>query len=380
MAITQYYVDPAIAGNSGTGTIGDPFGDLQYALDTVGAGVGRNDTDGDQFNIKAGTAEILAAPLTLATYGTPTAAGPLILRGYTAAANDGGVGEIDCGGFTMWANKTYDYIVMAYLEIHTFGDNTGIYLDVGIVLFRCEVHRGASAPNNRWLVYLGSDPVVIGCYLHDPGTGTSHCLECIANNNTIIANFIHNGSEATSYAVLISGNANVVGNIVQCAGVAQDGMQITNPKLVLGNIVYNSAAGTGRGIYCSLSNLTHVVMNNIIVGFSGIGGDGIQYVNVGVAGHNAFYNNTAPYTVSDQTFLGLTANDVTLAADPFTNAAGGDFSLTAAAKTALASKGFPVDYLGAAAATVSNLNIGPIQLAATAPVAATRGRLIIPRR
>jgi hypothetical protein len=79
-------------------------------------------------------------------------------------------------------------------------------------------------------------------------------------------------------------------------------------------------------------------------------------------------------------FIDGRANDVALGADPFTNAAAGDFSLTAAAKTALAGKGFPVDYLGAAAATVSNLNIGPIQLAATAPVAATRGRLIIPRR
>ena len=56
MAITEVYVDPAINGNSGTGTLVDPYGDLQYALDTKA----RDSTNGDRFNIKAGTAEVLA--------------------------------------------------------------------------------------------------------------------------------------------------------------------------------------------------------------------------------------------------------------------------------------------------------------------------------
>lgn len=82
MAITEYYIDPAIDANSGTGTIGDPFGDLQYALDTVT----RDGTNGDRFNVKAGTAEVLTAALSLATYGTPTEAAPLVIQGYTSAA------------------------------------------------------------------------------------------------------------------------------------------------------------------------------------------------------------------------------------------------------------------------------------------------------
>lgn len=94
MAITEYYVDPAINANSGTGTIGDPFGDLQYGLNTVT----RNATDGDRFNIKAGTAEVMAAAIDLTTYGTPTQAAPLIFQGYTSAQGDGGIGEINNGG------------------------------------------------------------------------------------------------------------------------------------------------------------------------------------------------------------------------------------------------------------------------------------------
>ena len=94
MAITNYYVDPAINANSGTGTLGDPFGDLQYALNTIT----RNATDGDRINIKAGTAEVMAAAISLTTYGTPAQAAPLIFQGYTSAQGDGGIGEINNGG------------------------------------------------------------------------------------------------------------------------------------------------------------------------------------------------------------------------------------------------------------------------------------------
>ena len=33
MAFSEVYVDPSIAADSGTGTIGDPFGDLEYAIE-----------------------------------------------------------------------------------------------------------------------------------------------------------------------------------------------------------------------------------------------------------------------------------------------------------------------------------------------------------
>lgn len=372
MAITQYYVDPAIAGNSGTGTIGDPFGDLQYALD----GVGRNAVDGDQFNIKAGTAEILAASLTLATYGSPTAAAPLILRGYTAAAGDGGMGEIDCGGFTMWAS-TYDFIIMADLEMHTFGDTDGIYLDDNITLFRCEIHKGASTPNAKALVRLDSNALVVGCYLHDPGT-SGMCVRTPGSDSFIAYNYIIQSSAA--YAIIIA-FASVIGNVILCTSAAGYGIAVNNSGVVIGNVIYHTAAGTLSGIRLTSVTSYMLVLSNIVVGFSGVGGSGI-YSNSDVfpVGYNAFYNNSAAYSISGKKFIDLTASDVTLDADPFTSADSGDFSLTAAAKTTLASKGFPTAYLGAHASTVPNLNIGPIQLAATAPVTGNRGRLIIPRR
>ena len=84
MAFTDYFVDPSLDIDYGSGTIGDPFGDLQYALDTVT----RNATDGDRFNIKSGTDEVITGGnLSLALYGAPNEQTVLIFRGYTAVAD-----------------------------------------------------------------------------------------------------------------------------------------------------------------------------------------------------------------------------------------------------------------------------------------------------
>ena len=155
-----------------------------------------------------------------------------------------------------------------------------------------------------------------------------------------------------------------IGNVVVCAGTAQTGIYWTGAhgQVCLNNIVYNSTAGTTRGIYAVAAGRATMVMNNIVIGWSGAGGDGIECnANVGIIGYNAFYNNTNPYTISDMTFLDETANDVALGADPFTDAANGDFSLTAAGKTALRGLGWPGAYLGAHASTDGHITIGAVQ-------------------
>jgi len=158
MAITQNYVDYGGGSDAtGDGTIGTPWKTLQKAFDTLT----RNATDGNQVNLKAGTPHVNAAALDLATFisgGALAEAAPLIVRGYTAAANDGGVGEIDCGGATMWAAATYDYVILADLEIHSGGDNNLVVLDTYCALFRCEVHKGASSPAGKYLVSVGGGP------------------------------------------------------------------------------------------------------------------------------------------------------------------------------------------------------------------------------
>lgn len=337
MAISQYYVNPAIAGNSGTGIIGDPYGDLQYALNTLT----RNSTDGDQINIKAGTDEVNAAALTLATYGAPTAEAPLILRGYTSAANDGGIGVINCGGFSMWTVGTYDFIILAELEMHTFGDNNGVNLDDNCLIWRCTIHKGASTPTSKVLLYVDATSAVVACNVYNCGNDGKHIR--IGANSSASFNYLNALAATNATGLYASGaNAMVLNNIVNCGHTGQVGVLFDSSGWchAIGNTIYNSTAGTAQGIYCGNFDGRYggIVINNVLVGFSGAGGKGIQADdNLWLVGYNAFYNNTTPISVADQKFIDLTAHDITLVASPFSNAAGGDFSVSAALKAL----GFP---------------------------------------
>jgi hypothetical protein len=375
MAITQNYVDYG-AGNdtTGDGSVGTPWKTLQKAFDSCT----RNTTDGNQINLKAGTAHVNSAALDLTTFvggGALASAAPLILRGYTSTANDGGVGEIDCGGYAMWAAATYDYIILADLECHTFGDNAGISLDTYCVMYRCEVHKGASTPTNRSLISLsGTGCAVLGCYFHTAGTSNGNILNLGAGARAF-GNYVAAGTGASSVAIFLGYDGIAVGNIILCAHVSAQGISSRRGQS-WGNVCYNTAAGTASGILHGTENATSgLVMNNIVCGWSGAGGEGISHTNIGPVGWNAFYNNTANYTVADMWFLDLSANDVSLAADPFTDAANGDFSLTTAAKVALRSLGWPASYLGAAAGTDPHITIGPMQYGPIQAVNLLRGRL-----
>jgi hypothetical protein len=117
-------------------------------------------------------------------------------------------------------------------------------------------------------------------------------------------------------------------------------------------------------------------MNNIVCGFSGAGGKGIvagDLSYMAAIGYNAFYNCTSNYGTCN-TLYDLTAHDVSLAADPFTDAANGDFSLTTAGMAALRSLGWPASYLGAHANTDPHITIGALQYGPTPAAASGGGR------
>ena len=350
MALTQYYVDPAIAADSGAGTIGDPFGDSQYALNNIT----RDATNGDQINIKAGTSEVLSGSLSLATYGTPTEGAPLVLRGYTSTANDGGYGVIDCGGNSMWASTSYAHVSLIDLEMHTFGNNNGINISGSLTwtVARCKIHKGASSPSSKILCYVIGG-TVIGCHVHDAGTNGTGIQAAV-----VLDNFVKDcpvGITNNTVSGVVAGNVVVDATTIGIAAAA-DNITITN------NAVCSQSVATGYGIGSgSSSHSRHIVTNNIIIGYSGAGGAGINFPgDVAVSGFNAFYGNTTDESYGDAVYLDL-GNDVSLGADPFTSAATSDFSLTTAGKAALRGVGYPAAYLGAHANTDGHVTIGPVQ-------------------
>jgi len=368
VAITHYYcraTNGADVAGQGT-THMTAYKTPQFALDDIGATHGRNTVDGDQINIcdtAVEGANVLAAPLTLATYGTPIEAAPLILRGYTAVANDGGMAEIDCGGAIMWASA-YGYVGSIDIEAHTFGDNNGIVLGSNCTFYQVRAHKGASSPSGKTLITAGLMAMFAGCHVYDAGGGAAIGIKSASSYSRFVGNYVDLGASAGAGSVGISGGGGgVYGqsaefNIVRCSHSGQAGILVTYNSTVNGNVVVNTAAGTTYGISAYGRNPS-TVLNNIVVGFSGVGGVGITTpFFMETVGYNAFYNCTTNHNIA-KILIDETAHDVALAADPFVDAAGGNFALTDAAKLALRSAGWPASYLGAA--TDPHITIGAVQ-------------------
>lgn len=360
MAISQYYVSPA-SGNdtTGDGSIGTPWATVQKALNTIT----RNATDGDQINLQTGGTDTLGAALSYVTYGTPTATAPLIIRGYTSAADDGGIGVISgAGSYAILAGNN-DYIHLLDLRLTNVGGNVAVALRHHCSIQGCEIDTGTS----RGIDTSGA-VIVDRCYIHDFSSfGVYDIGGALISHSHIAA--------CGSYLIALSGPMGRAHRNILKPATAVTAILLNAPGAeAVGNSISGSS-GTAKGIEAAASLTRLVCTNNIVQGFSGAGGVGISVPSTCVLAQyhsNAAYNNTTNYSVAAK-FLGVTGNNDTLAADPFVDAANGDFSLTTAAKTALRSAGWPSSYLGAHANSDPHITIGAMQYGPT-PAASGGGR------
>lgn len=332
----QYYVDPAIAANSGTGTLGDPFGDLQYCLNTIT----RSTTVGDQINIKAGTAEVMSASISLATYGTPT---KLILAGYTAAADDGGIGEITFGGTNADVFSATSNIDLRCLKIGNFG--TGFLRTTGTVSL-CEIYNFTGS------IVTSSSNGFIHNHVHTH-SGTNLCVQ--VNATFCFQNLIRS---STNWVVLYGNGSGLsaVENVVvhsNATGNALEAFTIGSNFSIIGNSVINTAAGTGRGIAwnCTTVPNSGIIANNIVQGWNGTGGRAFG-PNGGtrpcfMLRSNRWFNcATGVAGTAGADYMAASDNSV-LSATPFTDVANLDFRVS----SEVASLGWPTSLRSAPLST-----------------------------
>jgi len=309
-APSETYVDPAIAANSGTGTIGDPYGDLQYALDTMT----RDSTNGDRVNVKAGTDEILSSTLTLATYGIPSLAAPLIIQGYTAAAGDGGIGGINVNAnASLLASTNYDWLSLINLDIY---NSTSTLINNGsgkeLAIIGCELHPQADTT----AINTQTNCTIIGNNIYDCDRG----IDLTSGNNVIAFNYI-SLTRSTINPRCIEANANpgntIIGNICTIAVTTGHGIRTTGSfNRIEGNSVYSSVASTKPGILAGGGDGS-CVLSNAVEGFSGVGG--INYDLSGdlhAYGNNASYNGATGYSATGFQFIDF-GNNESLSASPF---------------------------------------------------------------
>ena len=173
--MASYYVDPSIDSDSGAGTIGDPYGDLQYALDSIT----HDTTNGDRINIKSGTAEVLTGTLDYTTYGTPSFQYPLHYEGYTSVEGDGGVGDIDGDGlYSIHDESTFEGMQFRNLTLGNCGSNRVLGVDRFSGVHFCKIHTTSgdgiqsfggtsTAVSNTWFDNIGGYGTVSINSVHD---------------------------------------------------------------------------------------------------------------------------------------------------------------------------------------------------------------------
>lgn len=339
---TDYYVDPGATVDTGDGSIGSPWGPrtggkcaVQHALDTIT----RDTTNGDQINVKAGTADTLNAALTLTSYGVPASSQPIILRGYTSAANDGGIGEVDgAATYVIMDAGTSDATHFIDMKMGNCGSAQILNLDNWSQVINCELY-GSS---NAIAILTSSYCSFINCYIHTITSATT--VISVVSGGNFHRNYVEGG--ATTDRIFYSSTSSMYSENVLVVN-STDGVGImlsSYGAMVQGNVIYSTVASTKGGIEGFNTNAYgHCVINNIIEGFSGTGGAPVKWAAgtrpQSVMGGNVFYNNDTDAMVGGEGFLTYLGNDVIATASPFTAAGSGDFTPTSEAQAVNA---FPI--------------------------------------
>jgi len=311
----EIFIDPSIAGDSGTGTSGDPFGDLQFALDRQGtADYTRDATNGDRFNIKSGTAELLSTSLSLATYGTPTRDAPLIFQGFASTEGDGdfqagtGIAEIDMQGNNSTIIAAGAGINFMHVHLHGTGNVAVFTADFNQHIIECEISEGTGGG----ITGGNLGPSVIGCHIHDTGgIGVNNC-------SLVLYNYFKNDG-TTDFTTAIDSAAavgSIVGNIISVDG-SSNGIVVDhrNGGICSQNSIFSSGT-SGTGITYT-SPRDSALINNLVEGFN----IGILYTpstnQQPIYANNKVFNATTDFSQAGQTEALLVQLNEVLSATPF---------------------------------------------------------------
>lgn len=273
------YVDSDIGTDTGAGTTGDPYGNIQHALDTVT----KDTTDGDRYHGKG--SETLAATLTLPTAYTINA--PLIFSLWddNAWTLNGGGNSIATTEAPFWIGNDNCEFRLTNVGANLFLSGGGYTLITGMRLDN-GTGGGIDLTNNN-----GSQ--VHGNWLEDiAGVGIK------GDYGRIWGNYLKNGStNKFTIAIQLENIRDMCCCNIISIDSTSNGIGTSSSITVLNNSIFSNG-GSGKGIYNLSSHHGYgtVTANNLIEGFSGFGGEGIGdggSIRYGHrVSHNAYFNNT----------------------------------------------------------------------------------------
>ena len=310
--MNQYFVDETTGSDStGDGSIGNPWASIQHAIDNIV----RDTTDGDQITIKSAT---LSAPLNvMTTYGGGSGQAPLVFSGYSAAANDKGLGDVDANGNSLFAATAYSFIVLKDLDCHNFGTSEPIHLNAYCIIDNCVV-RDSTHTSYAVDLSIGSKLINTHIYGHAAAGGisiSSGIVDCCR-------------IEAASGTGLYSlGNSIISNNVVLYSGsgsaIATGGVG----KNIRNNTIIQTGANQGSGIYLvNTSSYCILVDANYIEGFATGILSPTSALNHGIIRSNRLFNNSTPTTINGPFYV--EEDNTTTSASGVVDLSGGDFTPT----------------------------------------------------
>lgn len=335
MALTERYVSSAGGGAHDGTTEADAFtwAEMITDLNTPRAGY--------RYNVKGNIS--LSATTTLTGDGSTTS--PNIIRGYSSTIGDAYLGRSSGGALNVSSMPTIAYD--ATFRLNASGSDFLIIQDLVI-----------TTNNAGVAVTLGADCTIINCKVTQASTNVAAAGVDVgtAAGGRIINCDIATAASGGVYAARVQGSVNLVsGCRLTCPGAA--GVICRSTANVVGNVIYSCTTG----ISVDAATGTNLIQNNTVYGCSGDGidvvtsttgrqtiignhitdngGYGIDFNTstcVKVLAFNRTRDNTSgAINPADDWTAGTTIAHITTdtgnATTDYTNAAGSDFSLIAAA-------------------------------------------------
>ena len=325
--MATYYVDPQNGDNgTGDGSIGTPWATTQYAIDNGTWST----TVPNSLKIANTAAEVFTASLTLT--GLTNVEYPFLFEGYDAGGSLTGDGPF---GTTIDVVGEWD------------GDNaiSTFHAYQGLVSYKNMKMHGVTSNFNRT-----AGGIMINCDVSDIGTSNGpRGYTCVTNSR-------------------IDGSTSRYGTIYQCADVShceviggELGISMNASTSTVENNLIRGQSGQsgrqGRAVYIDDSaifrnntldgtggdsDLVGVIIdqfqesvqvyNNVFANFSGGTATALESqtgANMVIYGNNSYYNNTTDTDIVAAP--ATTLPDFSETSDPFTDRAGGDYSITSGA-------------------------------------------------
>lgn len=323
MAQTNIFVDPSLNSDTGAGSVGNPYGDLEWAIEQATFDL----TNGTQINVKTGSVENLVAAMeaAFANTGTSIAWVPIetavcSVRGYTTSANDGGIGVLDGGGsVSIMGGNTLNYISFIDMELRNTGSNDIISLNDYISFIRCNIHN-----TNDFGIDADQYLYVEECYIHNVGDVGIEMLSF----GTVVSSTFENETNDFTDVILMGPHCRVDDCILIVDGTT-NGIEGGKGCMITNTAVWSNA-GSGTGIRGVNNDQGSVVQNNMVEGFSASGGKSydFNFTDFGLRsykGNTSFASETHYVAVENFVNDGPTDNE-TLSVSGFVDASGGDFN------------------------------------------------------